>query len=70
VEGSLVSGRLPRREEPLKMKYSFKFSNLCGTVYKSGNLLFTADGNSLLSPVGNKITCFDLVGCVRPAPAA
>ncbi|KAF8253141.1 WD40 repeat-like protein [Wilcoxina mikolae CBS 423.85] len=29
--------------------------------YCSGNLVFTPDGNSLLSPVGNKVTCFDLV---------
>ena len=43
------------------MRFAFKFSNLCGTVYKSGNQLFTPDGNTLLSGVGNKITCFDLV---------
>ena len=38
-----------------------QFSNLCGTVYRQGNVLFTADGNSLLSPVGNRVTVFDLV---------
>ncbi|RPA76851.1 WD40 repeat-like protein [Ascobolus immersus RN42] len=43
------------------MKVGFKFSNLVGTVYHQGNLLFTPDGNSLLSPVGNRVTCFDLV---------
>ncbi|KAG9302928.1 hypothetical protein G9A89_022345 [Geosiphon pyriformis] len=43
------------------MKLGFKFSNLCGTVYTQGNLLFTPDGNSLLSPVGNRISMFDLV---------
>ncbi|CCX09741.1 Similar to Periodic tryptophan protein 2 homolog; acc. no. Q9C270 [Pyronema omphalodes CBS 100304] len=43
------------------MKVGFNFSNLLGTVYCSGNLVFTPDGNSLLSPVGNKVTCFDLV---------
>lgn len=43
------------------MKFSYKFSNLCGSVYKGGNLVFTADGNSVLSPVGNRITVFDLV---------
>eukprot|EP01113_Clastostelium_recurvatum_P001903 TRINITY_DN10784_c0_g2_i3.p1 TRINITY_DN10784_c0_g2~~TRINITY_DN10784_c0_g2_i3.p1 ORF type:complete len:1117 (+),score=324.24 TRINITY_DN10784_c0_g2_i3:15-3365(+) len=43
-----------------RMKFGFKFSNLCGTVYKQGNVIFTPDGNTLLSPVGNKITAFDL----------
>lgn len=37
-----------------------QFSNLCGTVYRSGNLLFTPDGKSILSPVGNRVTVFDL----------
>ena len=51
---------------------SFQFSNLCGTVYSCGNILFTernprfSTGESetkdqiLLSPVGNKLTMFDL----------
>jgi hypothetical protein len=39
----------------------FDFTNLCGTVYKCGNVAFTPDGNCLLSPVGNRITMFDLV---------
>ncbi|KAJ1930134.1 U3 snoRNP protein, partial [Linderina macrospora] len=43
------------------MKTDFKFSNLCGTVYHKGNLVFTPDGNSVLSPVGNRVTLFDLV---------
>jgi hypothetical protein len=43
------------------MRVGFKFSNLCGTVYKCGNVLFTSDGNSLISPVGNRVTVFDLV---------
>ncbi|KAI9304687.1 WD40 repeat-like protein [Cunninghamella echinulata] len=43
------------------MKSSFKFSNLCGTVYTSGNLIFTPDGNSIISPVGNRVSVFDLV---------
>ncbi|KAF8476904.1 quinon protein alcohol dehydrogenase-like superfamily [Kalaharituber pfeilii] len=43
------------------MKVGFKFSNLLGTVYCRGNLVFTPDGTCLLSPVGNRITCFDLV---------
>jgi len=42
------------------MRFGYKFSNLCGTVYKQGNLLFTPDGGSLLSPVGNRVSVFDL----------
>jgi periodic tryptophan protein 2 len=36
--------------------------NLCGTVYRQGNVVFTPDGNSILSPVGNRVSVFDLVG--------
>ncbi|KAM5441587.1 U3 snoRNP protein [Microsporum ferrugineum] len=43
------------------MKTDFKFSNLLGTVYRKGNLLFTPDGSCLLSPVGNRVSVFDLV---------
>ncbi|CAG8453180.1 5860_t:CDS:2 [Paraglomus brasilianum] len=43
------------------MKIDFKFSNLLGTVYTQGNLVFTPDGNSILSPVGNRVSVFDLV---------
>ncbi|CAH1131380.1 unnamed protein product [Ceutorhynchus assimilis] len=42
------------------MKFSYKFSNLLGTVYRKGDLLFTPDGNSVLSTVGNRISVFDL----------
>ncbi|WAR00919.1 PWP2-like protein [Mya arenaria] len=42
------------------MKFAYKFSNLLGSVYRKGNLLFTPDGNSVLSPVGNRVTVFDL----------
>ena len=42
------------------MKFSYKFSNLFGTVYRGGDLIFTPDGNTVISPVGNKITLFDL----------
>ena len=38
-----------------------QFSNLLGTVYCQGNLLFTPDGTCLLSPVGNRVTVFDLI---------
>ncbi|GAM19013.1 hypothetical protein SAMD00019534_021880 [Acytostelium subglobosum LB1] len=43
------------------MKFGYRFSNLLGTVYSRGNLLFTPDGNNVISPVGNRITVFDLV---------
>ncbi|KAM6503419.1 Quinonprotein alcohol dehydrogenase-like superfamily [Amanita muscaria] len=43
------------------MKANYKFSNICGTVYRQGNITFTSDGNSLLSPVGNRVSVFDLV---------
>ncbi|KAG6332965.1 hypothetical protein ID866_6127 [Astraeus odoratus] len=43
------------------MKANYQFSNICGTVYRQGNVLFTPDGNSLLSPVGNRVSVFDLV---------
>lgn len=42
------------------MKYSYRFSNLCGTVFKSGNLCFHPDGTTLFSPVGNRVTAFQL----------
>ncbi|XP_011404778.1 PREDICTED: periodic tryptophan protein 2 homolog [Amphimedon queenslandica] len=42
------------------MKFSFKFSNLLGAVYKQGSILFSSDGNKVLSPVGNRISQFDL----------
>lgn len=43
------------------MKSDFKLSNLVGTVYREGNLVFTHDGTKLLSPVGNRVSCFDLI---------
>ncbi|CAK4030952.1 Periodic tryptophan 2 [Lecanosticta acicola] len=43
------------------MKTEFKFSNLLGTVYRKGNLVYTDDGTCLLSPVGNRVTVFDLI---------
>ncbi|CCK72039.1 snoRNA-binding rRNA-processing protein PWP2 KNAG_0I02540 [Huiozyma naganishii CBS 8797] len=43
------------------MKADFKFSNFLGTVYRQGNILFSHDGQKLLSPVGNRVSVFDLV---------
>tara|TARA_B110000208_G_scaffold187397_1_gene245326 strand:+ start:40 stop:2919 length:2880 start_codon:yes stop_codon:yes gene_type:complete len=42
------------------MPFDYKFSNLCGVVYKCGNVHFTPAGNELLSAVGNRVTKFDL----------
>uniref|UniRef100_W8BBA1 Periodic tryptophan protein 2 n=2 Tax=Ceratitis capitata TaxID=7213 RepID=W8BBA1_CERCA len=42
------------------MKFSYKFSNLLGAIYRSGNLQFTPDGNSIISPVGNRLSIYDL----------
>ena len=44
----------------LNIKLNYVFSNLCGCLYKQGNIIFTPDGTSLLSPVGNRVTQFDL----------
>ena len=41
-------------------KFAYTFSNLCGAVYSQGNIIFTNDGNSVLSPVGNRVSQFDL----------
>ncbi|XP_035733871.1 periodic tryptophan protein 2 homolog [Vespa mandarinia] len=42
------------------MKFAYKFSNILGTVYRKGDLIFSPDGSSVISPVGNKISIFDL----------
>ena len=34
------------------------------THCEQGNLLFTNDGNSIISPLGNRVAVFDLVKCV------
>lgn len=42
------------------MKFSYKFSNLLGTVYRRGDIIFSNDGSTVLCPVGNKISVYDL----------
>lgn len=42
------------------MKLNYTFSNLCGVVYDGGNAVFTPDGKKLISPVGHRVTVFDL----------
>lgn len=34
---------------------------MCGNVFENGNLVFTADSNGIISPVGNRVTIIDLV---------
>jgi periodic tryptophan protein 2 len=43
------------------MKLSYRLKRVCGEVFSNGNILFTPDGNSIISPVGNRVTYFDLV---------
>lgn len=40
---------------------SYTFSNLLGTVYRQGNLVFSSDGAMLYSAVGNRVSGFDLI---------
>ncbi|VDM60532.1 unnamed protein product [Angiostrongylus costaricensis] len=42
------------------METNDDFSNLIGSVYRNGDLIFSPDGNSVISPVGNKLSVFDL----------
>jgi len=42
-------------------RLNFQFSNLLGTVYRQGNLIFSPDGSTLYSAVGNRVSGFDLV---------
>lgn len=52
------------------MQSSFRFSNLLGATYQGGSVQFTPDGNTLLSPVGNRVNATDLVQgrCCTLAP--
>ncbi|XP_017879748.1 periodic tryptophan protein 2 homolog isoform X2 [Ceratina calcarata] len=42
------------------MRFAYKFCNLLGAVYRKGDLIFSPDGSSVISPVGNRITIYDL----------
>jgi periodic tryptophan protein 2 len=42
------------------MRHAYTFSNLCGNVYRQGNVVFSRDGNTLFSPVGNRVSAFEL----------
>ena len=43
------------------VRLNYQFSNMLGTVYRQGNLLFSPDGATLYSAVGNRVACFDLI---------
>lgn len=38
----------------------FKLTNVLGTMYSNGNVVFSPDSSELIAPVGNKITIYDL----------
>lgn len=42
------------------MRFSYNFSQLLGTVYRKGNIIFSKNGDSVIAPVGNKISVYDL----------
>ncbi len=42
------------------MAHRYKLRSLLGRSYASGDLVFTPDGGSLLSPVGNRVLLMDL----------
>lgn len=42
------------------MDTNFKLSNYIGTVYRDGQVAFSNDGFSVISPIGNKLSIFDL----------
>ena len=48
------------------MKTNFELRNILGTVYKQGTILFTRDGNAILSPVGNRVNVYNLVTYCPP----
>lgn len=42
------------------MSIDYHLANILGTVYSQGDLVFSPDGMSILSPVGNRVSYFDL----------
>lgn len=43
------------------MSIDFKLANILGTVYSNGTPVFTHDGKTVISPVGNRVSAFDLI---------
>uniref|UniRef100_A0A0K0CTN5 WD_REPEATS_REGION domain-containing protein n=1 Tax=Angiostrongylus cantonensis TaxID=6313 RepID=A0A0K0CTN5_ANGCA len=54
----------PEKSKYLIVRNSLQFSNLIGSVYRNGDVIFSPDGNSVISPVGNKLSVFDLKNSV------
>ena len=50
-----------------QMKFFYRFFNLLGSVYNNGDLAFTPDGFTLLSPVGNRVIFHELRNNQRKA---
>lgn len=52
--------------EQREVSCNYQFSNLCGVIYSCANILFVNSRHEgdekqiLLSPVGNKVTMFDM----------
>ena len=45
----------------IMVKLSYRLKRVCGNVFENGNIVFTSDGNSIICPVGNRVTMFNLV---------
>ena len=58
IESSVLDENSLRDE--LDMRFSYRFSQLLGTVYRKGNITFTTNGDCVVAPVGNKISVYDL----------
>jgi periodic tryptophan protein 2 len=43
------------------MQLGYRLSKVCGSVYSNANLIFTPDGNTIISCVGNRISLYDLI---------
>jgi periodic tryptophan protein 2 len=43
------------------MKFSYRLKRICGSVYSNGDVAFTPDGNSVVSPIGNRLNVYDLI---------
>ena len=43
------------------MRLNYQLQRVCGSVYGNGNVIFDPKGNLVISPVGNRLTVFDLL---------
>lgn len=42
------------------MKFNYNFANLLGSVYHRGDLVFDSSSNTLYSPIGNRLSVYDI----------